>query len=135
MMRPKILNDAVSLADKVGHVLVTTADAAGLPHVGAAGRMSSGGAGKVEVMEWFCPGTLANLDRNRRVAVVVWDAPADHGYQLLGEVEQVEDMAMMDGYTPAEAHGHPIPQVERKLIIRVDRILDFTKTPHSDIAE
>jgi len=90
---------------------------------------------RVHVAAWFCPGTVANLEENRRISLVVWDPLRDLGYQLLGETEKVEELAMMDGYAPGEEKNPPLPQVERQLTVRVDKITDFRHAPHSDREE
>jgi uncharacterized protein len=126
---------AIKLAQKLGHVFVATADSSGMPHVAAAAQIQSASEDHVTVSAWFCPGTIANLDENRRISLVVWDPPLDKGYQLLGEVVNVEEQAMMNGYS-AETEKHaPLPQVERKLVVRVAKILAFSHAPHSDVAE
>ena len=125
---------AVALAAEVGHVFVATASSDGLPHLAAAGSMSLDDAGLVRVSEWFCPGTMANLAENRRVALVAWDREADRGYQLLGRVAEVEELAFVDGYA-ARMGDEAAPQVERKLVIEVERVLDFSQGPHSDRPE
>ncbi|MBN1180317.1 MAG: pyridoxamine 5'-phosphate oxidase family protein [Anaerolineae bacterium] len=130
-----MLSKVVALAEEVGHVLVATADAAGLPHVASAGRLTLAPDGRVLLAEWFCPGTMSNLQQNRRIALVVWNADTDTGYQLLGKVEQVRDLAILDGYAPEQEDESPPPQVERELLVRVDKILDFSHAPHSDVVE
>lgn len=135
MMKMKNLEIAIDLAEKLGHVFVATADSSGMPHVAAAARIQSASEDHVTVSAWFCPGTIANLDENRRISLVVWDPPLDKGYQLLGEVVNVEEQAMMNGYS-AETEKHaPLPQVERKLVVRVAKILAFSHAPHSDVEE
>lgn len=128
------VQDAVALAAEVGHVFVATASSDGLPHLAAAGSMSLDDAGLVRVSEWFCPGTMANLAENRRVALVAWDRESDRGYQLLGRVAEVEELAVVDGYAGRAADEIP-PQVERELVIDVERVLDFSQGPHSDRPE
>ena len=129
------LEKAIELAGRLRHVFVATADDEGLPHVAAACRLTAAGEGRVAVEAWFCPGTVANVERNPRVALVVWDPSDDHGYQLVGSVEKMEALAVLDGYIP-EAEGRaPLPQVERQLLVRVDTVLQFTHAPHSDVAE
>ena len=76
-MTTKSIIQAVTLAHKLGHVFVATADAHGLPHVAAAAAMTTIAENKVAVSAWFCPGTLANLDQNRLVSLIVWDEAAD----------------------------------------------------------
>ena len=134
-MNGKILGKAVALGRQLGKILVATADRAGLPHLAAAAKLRPRGEGRVEVDAWFCPGTMANLQENRRISLVIWNPETDRGYQLLGETEKVEDRAMMNGYIPGEENTPSLPQVERKLIVRVDRVIDFRHAPHSDLEE
>jgi hypothetical protein len=133
-MKRDTLEDAVGLVDEVEHAFVATADADGLPHLAAAGAVSIGGADRVGVTEWFCPGTMANLEASRQIALVIWDPETDRGYQLLGQVTEIEDRAVIDGYVPEAGEGTS-PQVERELVIRVDEILHFSQGAHSDEPE
>lgn len=129
------LENAIVLAEKLGHVFVATADSAGMPHVAAAAQIHKSGQDQVTVSAWFCPGTMANLDDNQRISLVVWDPPLDRGYQLLGEVVNVEEQAMMNGYSAETEKKAPMPQVEKKLVVRVAKILAFSHAPHSDVEE
>jgi len=135
MSKSESIRSAISLAEKVGHVFVATADAKGMPHVAAAAKIERAQAGHVTLAAWFCPGTVLNLQQNRRIALVIWDRVEDIGYQLLGKVEKVEEMAMLDGYAPEVETAQPMPQVERQLLVRVDKILSFTHAPHTDEEE
>ncbi len=128
------LQKAVALAERLQHVFVATADSNGLPHVAAAGKLTYKSNGRVAVAAWFCPGTVDNLQQNRKISLVVWDAAADIGYQLLGEMEKVEELSVLDGYVPGEEELL-MPQVERQLIVRVNKIIDFSHAPHSDVEE
>lgn len=134
-MNSEILKKAVRLGEELGHVFVATADTAGLPHVAAAGKISLESEDRVAVMEWFCPRTVANLKVNPRVSVVVWNQKSDMGFQLLGKCEKVEEVGMMNGYSPGLEDQKPLPQVERKLIVRIEKITDFRHAPHSDVEE
>ena len=133
MVSQEIVQSAMSLGQKLKHVFVATADAEGLPHVAAAGRISLSNEGLIAVAAWFCPGTLLNLRQNRKVSLVLWDAVEDVGYQLLGMVEKVEESAMLNGYVPEMEKKDPYPQVERRLLVRVDKIIAFSHAPHSDL--
>jgi len=124
-----------ALARKVGHAFLATADGKGAPHIAVAGTLSVDTDGSVNLEDWFCPGTVKNLDINRRAAVVVWDGAADEGYQIGGLVEKIEEIAMMDGYSPSEEKLPPMPQVERKLKLRPEHITQFRKAPHSDLED
>jgi hypothetical protein len=135
-MNAETLKKAVILAKKVGRVFVATADPKGLPHIAIAGRITLiSDDGRVAVEAWFCPGTVDNLLRNQKTALVIWDPSVDNGYQLLGETEKVEDTAIMDGYAPRSEDKPPLPQVERRLLIRVDKIIGFKHSPHTDQEE
>ncbi|MFB0537449.1 MAG: pyridoxamine 5'-phosphate oxidase family protein [Anaerolineae bacterium] len=129
------IKKAVALADKVRHVFVATADATGLPHVASAGRLTYAPDGRVVLADWFCPGTVTNLQQNPQIAIVAWDTATDVGYQLLGEVDRVKELGIMYGYVPGEEDKPPLPQVERELLVRVDKIIAFSHAPHSDVEE
>ena len=133
MVKQETIQVAVTLGQKLGHVFVATADSEGLPHVAAAGRLSLGKNGLVAVAAWFCPGTVMNLRHNPKVSLVMWDSEADAGYQLLGNVEKVKETAMLDGYIPEMEGKGPSPQVERELMVRVDKVIAFSHAPHSDL--
>lgn len=134
-MNIQSIQQAVDLAQTLQHVFVATSDGSGLPHLAAASRIEVVEDAKVAISEWFCPGTLENLEQNRRIALVIWDAAVDKGYQLLGEVEDMNREAMMNGYDPELASRQPLPQVEWRLTVRVDKVLDFSHAPHSDVEE
>jgi len=129
------LKKVVDLAEKVRHVFVATADATGLPHVASVGKLTYEPDGRVVLADWFCPATVTNLQQNPQIAIVAWDTATDFGYQILGEVERVKELGIMDGYVPGEEDKPPLPQVERELLVRVDKIIAFSHAPHSDVEE
>ena len=131
-MNTKKIEIAVSLSERIGCVFIATADATGKPHVTAAGKMELSSQGSITVREWFCPGTLDNLQVNKYVSVIVWDKDRDMGYQILGALEKVKELGVLDGYAPEVESVPPLPQVERQLFINVQSILDFKAGPHSD---
>ncbi len=134
-MNPDSIQKAIALGSELGHVIVATADRGGIPHVAASSRISMEDNGRIGISEWFCPGTLANLQVNPRIAIVVWDPKRDRGYQLLGTSEGVKDVAFMDGLAPDAETEKPLPQVERNILVRVDRVIRFSHAPHSDLEE
>ena len=85
MDRDELIKKVVSMANRVGYALVATSDRNGLPHMAASSRVEAEPDRHVAVSEWFCPGTLANLDENPQISVVVWDPASDTGYQLTGK--------------------------------------------------
>jgi hypothetical protein len=135
MNKTETIRKAVELGTKLQHVFVGTTNADGLPHLAAASVISLVSEGRVAVESWFCPGTVINLEQNRSISLTVWDHIGDTGYQLFGEVEKIEEKAFMDGYAPEMEHLEPSPQVERRLIVRVEKIVGFSHAPHSDVEE
>lgn len=132
-MDTNILRTVVEKAASLGHVFVVTADQNGVPHLAAAKEITMGSDEFVEVAEWFCPGTIGNLQENHNISLVTWDPLTDTGYQLIGKLEKIEELAVLDGYAPEIEEKDPLPQIERKLVIRVDKIFDFRHAPHSDL--
>jgi hypothetical protein len=131
-MNQKLLRDAVDLARRDGKILVATADGGGLPHLASAGGLELLPDGRLGITAWFCPGTLENIQGNRGISLTVWDPAQDRGHQILGEVERVEELAVMDGYAPGREDFGTIPQVERRIVVQPRRALIFTRAPHSD---
>jgi hypothetical protein len=132
-MKSEAVQLAVDLGAKLRLVFVATADAKGSPHIAAAGSISPASKGRVAVDAWFCPGTVANLEQNHHIALVVWDAIGDEGYQLLGEVEEMVEQSIMNGYVPGMEDSTAPPQVERRLLVRVEKVVRFSQAPHSDV--
>jgi len=50
-------------------------------------------------------------------------------------IEDVKDIAILDGCSPKLENNEPIPQVKRQLVIRPEKILDFKLSPHNDVEE
>ncbi len=134
-MKIEKLNQAVAIVKKTGQAFIATADTDGTPHIACAGKINAEAGGFLAATEWFCPVTVANLGKNKNISIAVWDKHTDTGLQVLGQVESIQDMAILDGYSPAVEKQHPLPQVERKLLIKVQKILDFKLGPHTDVEE
>jgi hypothetical protein len=134
-MSREAIERAVNLGNTVGYVLLATAGADGLPHLAASRKMTVEPDGRIGISEWFCPGTLENLQVNPRISIVVWDPLGDTGFQILGRSEKVEDVSAMDGLSPEQGQKPPLPQVERKILIQVDKVIHFTHAPHSDVED
>ncbi len=131
-MEREAFKNAIALADQVRYALIATASAEGLPHIASAGSLTQTSETDVVLTDWFCPGTVANLGQNPRVAIVVWDPDTDIGYQLLGTMTSLRDIGMLDGYIAGEEE-RPFPQAERELHIHVDQIIGFSHAPHTDM--
>jgi len=134
-MKMESLREAEELAVKTGHVLIATTDSRGQAHIAAAGRMALTPEKHLLVTEWFCPVTMNNLQTNPRLSVVAWDAASDSGYQIIGELEGIKELGVLDGFTRKEASEANLPQVERQLLVHVNRVLEFKRSPHTDVEE
>jgi hypothetical protein len=71
-MKAEELEKVIRFAKDLGYVLIATADRQGTPHMAAAGKLEYVGEQNVVVKEWFCPGTVANLDVNKSISIVAW---------------------------------------------------------------
>jgi len=131
-MKMEKLEKAVDLSQRIGFVCVATADGRGMPHIATAGKMELADGGQLAITEWFCPGTMSNLLTNNFVSIVVWDRDSDSGYQMIGKLERIEELGILNGYAPDIESGPPLPQVKRRLLIKVQKITDFRLGPHSD---
>ena len=47
----------------------------------------------------------------------------------------MEEQAIMNGYVPEMEDPTPPPQVERRLLVRVEKTVRFSHAPHSDVEE
>jgi len=134
-MNKELLEKAVKLSLELDYVLVATADQEGVPHMAAAEKLLLASEDTVAVTSWCCPATVANLHDSPRIAIVVWNPVTDIGYQLLGQIERVEDLNIMDGFAPEIEKRTAIVEVEKQLTVRVEKILNFRYAAHSDMEE
>jgi hypothetical protein len=135
-MKQECLTKAAVLAEKGAFLFVTTAASDGYPHVAPAARLQLDPDKEgVAIDAWFCPGTLENLKENKKVDLVVWDATLDEGYQLMGKCQGVKDLAVLNGYDASLPEKTGLPQVERRIQIRVEKVLPFQRGSHTDQEE
>ena len=100
-MNRRVLDRAISLGQKLRHIIVATADWAVLPHRVAAAKMSFLKEVRGAVAAWLCPGIMA-ISRNRKGSLAIWAPRESLGFGLQGESERVQYLAMMNGYIPGE---------------------------------
>ena len=134
-MKVDLLPKALMLSERLKHIFIATTDSTGLPHMATAGSLSAVSDDHISVGAWFCPGTVENLHQNSRIAIVVWESDPDRGYQLVGEVEEFIESSFLNGFVPELVDTPPMPQVERKLLIRVDKVMVFANAPHNDLEQ
>lgn len=127
------LKRAVAMAKEVGHLFLATADAAGSPHIAVVKEIAPGPGDAVFLTMWPCQYTFANIENNPKVSLVVWHQARDTGYQLAGEVENIENVAVLNGYLPGLENKKHYPQEEIKVRVRITKVLNFQQAPHLDV--
>lgn len=126
------IKEALTLAEKLRRIFVATADSKGLPHIAAAGKLLLNPDSTIAVTSWFCPTTVANLQENKQISLVIWDKDQDRGFQLLGEVKDMLELGVLDGFAPEIELKSILPQVQRQLLVEVKKVIEFKHAPHSD---
>jgi len=132
-MKAGMLKKAIQFYEKSGYGFLATASAEGLPHIACVGKIDLISPDSIAITEWFCPRTVRNLSKNPSLSLVLWDQSDDRGYQLLGTSQRQEDTALLNGYSVEEETRPPLPQVEWKLLMSVNKVLEFTHAPHNDV--
>jgi hypothetical protein len=116
----------------MAYAVVASADSRCRPHLATGRDLRVPDPDHLVLDAWFCVTTLQNVATNPRVAVIIADPVTSNGYQLLGHVEKAEGIAMMDGYAP-EAELPGTPQVQSRLVVRVDTLMAYSAGVHSDL--
>jgi predicted pyridoxine 5'-phosphate oxidase superfamily flavin-nucleotide-binding protein len=129
------LKEVVELSLCVDYVFIATADAKGLPHIAGVGSLADTSEGLVAIQEWFCPTTVSNLKENPNISIIIWDPSRDFGYQMLGQLERIEEVGILDGYVPEKEAESRLPQEKERLLIRPFKVVKFCQAPHTDIEE
>ena len=123
--------DAVRAAIRDAKSPTLPAPTAGLPHLAVSKLIRVLDAEHVTFTGWFCPQTAENIAKNPKIAVSVWDATHDHGYQLVGEVTKATVTAVLDGGT-ARARIRSDPAGGTPADGAVQAVLELTSGTHSD---
>lgn len=114
-------------------VYLATADEEGVPHIAAAEGIRVEDEGRVCFSAWFCIKTMENLRVNPRMSVAVMDPVNKLGYQLIGKVEKIDQVEVIDGYSPAaEELWEHRPQTRYKLAADIEQVLEMSTGAHSD---
>ena len=128
------INNAIEIAERLQYFFIATADKQGMPHVATAGQIALKSPGVLEVSFWFCPKTIDNLQENKYVSLIIWDANRNSGYQLLGEADDIQVSQLLDGYASDSEEGKSSPQAYWCLIVRVNTVMEFVHALHNDVA-
>ena len=110
---------------------VASADQRARPHLAAGRGLKVPDPEHVVFEAWFCRKTLENVAEVPRITMVVIDAATGGGYQLVGTVEKVIPIGILNGFAP-EAEAPGTPQVESRMVVRVEEIMEFSTGAHTD---
>jgi hypothetical protein len=131
-MNSKMLERAIGLGKRLEHFFVAFVGTGGFPYVNSARRIEPVAENQFAVEEWICPLTVKHLSENPKIAVLIWDPASDDGYEILGEVLMFESQAYLNGYAPEVEENAYRPQVQRKLIVRAEKITAFSHALRCD---
>ena len=129
----KIPNAVKKNIDKDQVILVATSNKAGVPHVAATKGLIIMSDERIAFRNWFCLETLKNITENPKIALCLFGPDWEHGYQLVGTVENSAAAEIVHGaMSQDEQERGDTPQAELHLQIKVRKILEFSTGPHSD---
>ncbi|HEY7746009.1 MAG TPA: pyridoxamine 5'-phosphate oxidase family protein [Desulfuromonadales bacterium] len=110
---------------------VASADQRSRPHLAAGRGLKVPDPEHVVFEAWFCRKTLENVAEVPRITMAVIDASTGGGYQLVGMVEKVIPIGILNGFAP-EVEAPGTPQVESRMVVRVEEIMEFSTGAHTD---
>ncbi len=126
-----MISDAIKLfIEAIDVAFVASADETGTPHLAAGREPKVPDPDHLVFEAWFCHTTLRNVALNPRVSVAAVTG-AGGGYQFGGTVERIIDTAFLDGYAPG-TEALDMPQVQSRLVVRVDEVMEFSSGAHTD---
>ena len=131
-MNSKKLERAIELGVRLEHFFVAWVGVEGFPYMNSARRIEQVAENQFAVEEWICPLTLKHLSENSKMAVLIWDPASDDGYEILGEVLMFESQAYLNRFAPEVGENAYLPQVQRKLIVRAEKITAFSHALRCD---
>ena len=117
--------------EEVDFAFVASADQRARPHLAAGRGLKVPDPRHIVFEAWFCSRTLENVSEVPRIALAVVDPLTGAGYQLVCFVESTSSIGILDGFAP-EVEETGMPQVETRLVARVEEILEFSQGPHTD---
>lgn len=117
--------------EEADYALVASADQRGRPHLAASRGLRVPDSDHILFEAWFCRKTMENVADVPRVAIVILDPGTGSGYQLAGLVENVSQSGILNGFAP-ELEAPGMPQVQWRMVVRIDEIVEFSTGAHSD---
>ena len=117
--------------EEANWAFVASADQRSRPHLAAGRSLRVPDARHIVFDAWFCRRTLENVAEVPRVSLAVIDPATGAGYQFVGVIEQVSPIGILNGYAP-EIEAPGTPQVESRMVVRVEEIMEFSTGAHTD---
>jgi hypothetical protein len=114
---------AVIIANSGGYVLVTTADADGMPFLVLGGTLSVTETGHIAVKISLWPQIAANLKQNPHLAIVIWDEAQGKGHQLLGQVVNPAALRTSDSSLQPEKEQPLNYSRSNEIYVRVENVI------------
>lgn len=117
--------------EEANWAFVASADQRSRPHLAAGRGLKVPDPDHIVFEAWFCRKTLENVAEVPRVTTAIIDAATGAGYQLAGTVEKVIPIGILNGFAP-EVEAPGTPQVESRMVVRVEEIMEFSTGAHTD---
>ncbi len=129
----KISESIKKLLEKADIIYVSTSGKDGIPHLAIGEKIAVPDSGHVILDAWFCVKTVENLAANPAIAIAVIDMSTKDGFQVIGNVEKIEDKMMMDGFVPELEEKWTGISTGYKISVTVSHVMKFTTEAHSDL--
>ncbi len=120
------IEQALHLAGTAPYMLLAVVDETGTPRLTSVEECMPAGEHRVAARAWI---DLSHLQSPADSSIALPICAADgHGYQLTGQLVDVQEAAVLDGLADIEQEVH-FPQVERFLVMQVESAADFHFAP------
>jgi predicted pyridoxine 5'-phosphate oxidase superfamily flavin-nucleotide-binding protein len=112
-----------SLIEEVGLCYLATASSDGEPNVSPKGSILVLDEDHLALADIMSPGSRANLEQNKRVAVYVCRPEKFQGFQFKGTAELSKDGPVYDRLAAAiEEKGLELPPIQNAVKIKVEKV-------------
>jgi hypothetical protein len=124
-MKQRSFIKTINLASHLPHRIIATANREGVPFIETIRNLRLTSNGILEISSWLSSQTVQNLTENRHMTIAAWDVSKNKGFQFIGDVIELNEIGMLDGYSRKAEHGKHLPQVEWNLVFQPATVLDF----------
>jgi len=117
------LKESILQAQRSGWVKLITRDKRGVPFVEHFGRIDLLTEMHVALRGWFFPKTLYNLHDNKELCIIIWDTGAKKGFELLGRLVMIDDLAHANGRLSNDTLR--IPQSKKQMVVAIKKLIEL----------